>query len=171
LAAQLRKLALTAHVIASVGWLGVVATFFALAVVGLTHSDDDVVRAVYVVMDALGVFVLVPFALASLITGITQSLISPWGLLRHYWVVFKLVINLVATALLLLYLGTLGSFADSAVDAQSTLDEVRTASPLLHAALALVLLDIATILAVYKPRGVTPYGRRKRVDARTGRGR
>ncbi len=33
---QLRKLALTVHVTASVGWLGAVAAFLALAIAGLT---------------------------------------------------------------------------------------------------------------------------------------
>lgn len=36
---RLRKFALTAHVTSSVGWLGAVATFLALAVVGLTSQD------------------------------------------------------------------------------------------------------------------------------------
>jgi hypothetical protein len=38
---------------------------------------------------------------------------------------------------------------------------VRNPSPLLHAALALLALVVATMLAVYKPRGMTRYGQRK----------
>jgi hypothetical protein len=34
-------------------------------------------------------------------------------------------------------------------------------SPVIPGALALVLLVLATFLSVYKPRGMTPYGRRK----------
>jgi hypothetical protein len=36
---RLRKLALTAHVTASVGWLGAVVMFLALSVTGLTSRD------------------------------------------------------------------------------------------------------------------------------------
>jgi hypothetical protein len=38
---------------------------------------------------------------------------------------------------------------------------VRNASPILHAILALILLIAATVLGVYKPFGMTDYGRRK----------
>jgi hypothetical protein len=44
---------------------------------------------------------------------------------------------------------------------------VRNVSPVLHAGAALVLLLAATTLAVYKPRGTTPYGRRKQYERRT----
>ena len=40
-------------------------------------------------------------------------------------------------------------------------------SPVLHAALAFLRLLAATTLAVYKPRGMAPYGRRKRRERRT----
>jgi hypothetical protein len=43
---------------------------------------------------------------------------------------------------------------------------VRSVSPVLHAALALLLLLTATTLAVYKPRGMTPYGQRKQREQR-----
>ena len=163
LAPRVRKLALTAHVVASVGWLGAVAAFVALAVVGLTSQDDQTVRGAYLVMDEAAWLVLVPLALASLLTGLLQSFGSTWGLFRHYWVVFKLVINVLATAVLLLYMETFRSMAAVAADPRADLSAVRNVSPLLHGAVALLLLLVATTLAVYKPRGVTPYGRRKLV--------
>lgn len=164
----LRKFALTAHVTSSVGWLGAVVVFFALAVAGLTSHDAQTVRAAYLMMDWGGWFVLVPFSLASLLTGIVQSLGTTWGLLRHYWVIFKLLINVFATAVLLLYTQTLGVLADRAARTTSDeLDLLRSASPALHAGAALLLLLIATTLAIYKPRGVTPYGMRKLHELRS----
>ena len=88
-----RKFALTAHVTSSVGWLGAVAAFLALAVVGLTSQDAQTVRATYLVMEPAGWVVLVPLAFASLLTGLVQSLGTTWGLSRHYWVLFKLLIK------------------------------------------------------------------------------
>jgi hypothetical protein len=155
---RLRKFALTAHVTSSVGWLG------ALAVVGLTSQDAELVRAAYLVMEPLGWFVLVPLAFASLFTGLVQSLGTVWGLFRHYWVLFKLLINVFATIVLLMYTQTLRTLGDLAAETTSSSDDLgalRSPSPLLHAGAALLLLLVATGLAVYKPRGMTPYGQRR----------
>jgi ribose/xylose/arabinose/galactoside ABC-type transport system permease subunit len=101
----------------------------------------------------------VPLALLSLVTGVIQSLGTTWGLLRHHWVVVKLLITVVATGVLLLYLRTFAVMADVAADPAALLDEVRNPSPLVHAVLALVLLVVATVLGVVKPRGLTRIGR------------
>jgi hypothetical protein len=164
MAPRVRKAVLTAHVTASVGWLGAVACFLALSVAGLASQDAQTVRAAYLAMEATGWFVLVPLSLASLLTGIVQSLGTKWGLFRHYWVLVKLMINVVATIVLLLYMQTLDSLAGLA--AQMTLSGgdlsgLRDPSPVLHAGAALLLLLVATTLAVYKPPGMTRYGQRK----------
>ena len=156
-----RKLALTAHVTASVGWLGAIIVFLGLAVVGLTSQDAQTVRAAYLVMEPAARLVLVPLSFASLVTGVVLSLGTAWGLIRHYWIVFKLVITVFATIILLIYMKTFRSMAGVAADPSADLAMVRNASPLLHAALALLVLVAATVLAVYKPRGLTPYGRRQ----------
>jgi hypothetical protein len=161
---RIRKLALTAHVTSSVGWLGAVASFLAIAVAGLASEDVQIVRAASLAMELTGWFVLLPLALASLLTGLIQSLGTSWGLFRHYWVLFKLMINVFATIVLLLYMQTLGSLGDLA--AQTTLSSndlraLQSPSPVLHAAAALLLLLVATVLAVYKPRGMTRYGQRR----------
>jgi hypothetical protein len=161
---RLRKLALTAHVTASVGWLGAVIAFLALSLTGLTSQDPQTVRGAYLVMEPTGWAVLVPLSLASLATGLISSLGSTWGLFRHYWVLFKLAINLVATIVLLLYTQTLAYLADVAAATtlpSNELQGLRDPSPTLHAAAALLLLLAATTLAIYKPRGMTRYGQRK----------
>ena len=155
-----RRLALTAHVASSVGWLGAVLAFVALAVVGLTSEDSGTVRGAYLVMEPAAWFVLVPLAVASLLTGILQGVGTAWGVFRHYWVVFKLLINVVATAVLLVYMETLSLLADVAADESAVLSDVRSASPLLHGLAAFVLLTVALTLAVYKPRGTTPWAKR-----------
>jgi hypothetical protein len=164
---RLRKFALTAHVTTTVGWLGAVIVFLALAVVGLTSQDAPTVRGAYLVMEPAAWFVLVPLSLASLLSGIVQSLGTTWGLFRHYWVLFKLLIAVVAIIVLLIYMETFGFMAGVAADPSADLGVVRNASPRLHAALALLVLLVATVLAVYKPRGMTPYGQRKEHEQRT----
>jgi hypothetical protein len=166
---RMRRLALTAHVTASVGWLGAVAAVLALAVAGVSSQDPQTVRAAYLAMDLTGWFVLVPLALASLLTGLVQSLGTRWGLFRHYWVLAKLAINLLATVVLVMYTQTLSSLADVAARApfsSGDLSGLRSPSPVLHAGAALLLLLAATALAVYKPRGMTRYGWRKQNEQR-----
>lgn len=157
---SLRKFTLTAHVTSSVGWIGAVVAFLAHAVIGLTSADAQTVRGVYLVMEPAAWYVLVPLAFASLFTGIVQALGTTWSLFRHYWVLFKLLITLFAITILMLYMKTFALMADVAADPIADLDMVRNASPLIHAALALSILLIAAILSVYKPRGLTRYGRR-----------
>ena len=163
---RLRALALTAHVTSSVGWLGAAVAFLAVAVVGLISRDAQTVRGVYLVMEPAAWAVLVPLAFASLLTGLIISLGTTWGLLRHYWVVFKLLITVFATSVLLIYMRTFREMAAVAADPRADLSVVRNASPALHAALAVLLLLVATVLAVYKPQGVTPYGSRKQREER-----
>jgi len=166
---RLRKLALTAHIVSSVGWLGAVVVFLALGIAGLTSQDAQLVSAVYLAMEPAGWSVLVPLSLASLITGLVQSLGSKWGLLRHYWVLMKLGINLLASVVVLLYMQTLAFLADVAsrtASAGGDLSGLRSASPVLHAGAGLLLLLAAATLSVYKPRGMTRYGQRRQHEQR-----
>lgn len=159
-----RKALLVVHVCMSVGWLGAVAAFLAVAVVAAAGTDADVARACAVVMEVLGWAVLVPLSGASLLTGIVQALVTPWGLFRHYWVVAKLVINVVAAAVLLMYMQTLGLVAARSGPAATDgglHQGLQAWSPVLHASAALVLLVLAVVLSVYKPRGVTGFGQRQ----------
>ena len=160
----LRKFMLTAHIVSSVGWLGAVVVFLALSVVGLTSQDAQVVRAVYLAMEPAGWFVLLPLAVASLLTGLVQSLGTKWGLFRHYWIVVKLLMNVSAVIVLLLYMQTLGYMAELAARTTGPgggLTGLRDPSPVVHAGVGLLLLLVAATLSVYKPQGLTRYGQRK----------
>jgi len=158
---ELRKFALTTHVTSSISWIGAVIVFLALAGLGLTSQNAQTVRGVYLVLEHAAWLTLVPLAFASLVTGLVMSLGTTWGLFRHYWVVFKLLITAFATIVLLIYMQTFRQMAAAAANPATELHAVRNPSPLVHAVLALVILLVATVLAIYKPQGVTPYGRRK----------
>ena len=157
----LRRLFVTLHLTTSVGWLGAVVTFLCVAIIGLSSADEATVRGAYLVMDPAARVVLVPLAHASLLTGIVVSVGTPWGLFRHYWVILKLLITVFSTAILLVYMTTFRQMAGLAADPSVDLAIVRNPSPVVHAALALVLLIIATVLGVYKPFGLTALGRRR----------
>lgn len=159
----LRKFALTAHVSSSVGWLGAVASFLTLAVTGLTSQDAPTVRAAYLAMELTGWYVIVPLCLASLLSGLVMSLGTSWGLVRHYWVLVKLLITIVSALILFGFTQTLGHLGDWAADPALSLDELRNLrqSPVLHSAGGLLALIVTTALSMYKPRGLTRYGWRK----------
>ena len=160
-----RKLALTAHVVTSVGWLGAVVAFLALTVTALTASPSPAWRAAYPAMDLLTRHAIVPLAVGSLLTGLLSSLGSSWGLLRHYWVTTKLGLALAATAVLLLQIEPIGRAADAAGSAGPTDLRPATSSMTVHATGGLIVLVTTTVLAVYKPRGLTRYGRRRQREA------
>jgi hypothetical protein len=172
MAPGVRKAALVTHVGCSVGWLGAVVTSLVIAIVGLTSRDGQLVRAAYLTLEPVGWYALIPLSLASLVTGLIQSLGTTWGLLRHYWVVAKLLMNLFATGVLLLYTQTLGYLATLARNAASPaqLDALRDPSPSVHAGAAVALLLVALVLSIYKPRGLTAYGRRRQQSQRTAPG-
>ena len=173
-----RKLALTAHVTSSVSWLGAVAAFLALAIAGLARSDAQMVRAAYLATEMITWFVIVPLAFASLLTGLIVSLGTPWGLFRHYWVLVKFMLTILATVLLILHTQPIGVLA--AVARETTLSgaDVRRLQIQLvgDAGAALVALLVNVTLSIYKPEGMTVYGRRRQdergrvVGSRTGGG-
>ena len=158
------KLALTAHITLSVGWLGAVAAYLCLAIAGLTSHDPQLVRSAYVSMGLIGWFVIVPLSLAALLTGLIQSLGTKWGLFRYWWVFVKFVLTTAGTIVLLRHVATTVSrVARVAAESTPLGADMRTLQIqlVIHAAGGLVVLLAATVLSVYKPWGLTPYGRRK----------
>lgn len=154
-----RKAGLVVHVASSVGWIGAVFTSLVVAAIALGTEDAQIVRAAYLVLEPLGWYTLVPLSLASLASGLVQSLGTRWGLLRHYWVIVKLTMNVFATGVLLLYMQTLDHLSAAARTAATDAAAigVRTPSPMIHAAAAIALLLVALVLSVYKPRGETGF--------------
>jgi hypothetical protein len=163
LAPDLRRFALTVHIIVSVGWVGIVAGFLALAIAGTFSSDTQLVRASYIAMDFTYRTVVIPLGLASAITGVISSCGTDWGLFRHYWVVVKILLTTPAVALMLLHLRPVEYAARAASAFGYTPDGLtglRT-QLLVYAIAALLVLLTATGLSTYKPRGRTRVGVRK----------
>jgi hypothetical protein len=158
--AGVRKFALTTHITSSVGWLGSVAAFLALAIAGVSSGDSQMVRAAYLAMHLTTWFVIVPLSLASLLTGLIDALGTPWGLFRHYWVVTKLLLTMLATVILLVHTQPIDHVADVASRMELAAGDLRQLRLQLvgDAAAALFVLCMTTTLSVYKPWGMTPYG-------------
>lgn len=161
---RLRKLVLTTHIVSTVGWLGATAAFLALAIAAVTSRDDRLISSAYIAMNLVGWRIIIPLAIASLLTGLVQSLGSAWGLFRHYWVLLKFLLTVIGTALLLMHMSLASRLASIAGESGFALSHVHGQS--FHimgdAAAAILLLIVNTSLSVFKPRGLTPYGRRIR---------
>lgn len=167
MAPTVRKGALTVHLTVSVGWVGAIVAYLALGLTASTTQDPETIRAAWISMEAIGWYAIVPLALTSLATGLLMGLGTPWGLVRHYWVVFSLVLTIFATVILLLHMPTVSAIAEVAREADAaTLRGLG--GDRLHAVGGLVVLLLVTVLNVVKPRGLTPYGRRKREQVEQG---
>lgn len=160
---RLSKFVLTSHITFSVGWLGAVAVFLALAITGLTSHDIQLARSCCLAMELSAWFVIVPFCLTSLFTGVVQAIWTKWGLFKHYWIIVKLFLTVASTVLLLLHMQPISYLAGVAAD--SSFSNSQQSGQLIDliakaGATTLVLIAITTI-SVYKPWGEIQLTKRK----------
>jgi hypothetical protein len=163
---RVRRFALTVHLSFSVGWIGAVVAYLALGVVAVRSTDVLTVRGMWIAMDVIGWYVIVPLAVASLVTGLVMALGTKWGLFRHYWVLFSLALTTFATVILVLHMPEVSQLADAAQEAQGA-DLRALGGDLGHPAIGLVVLLMIQVLNMYKPRGMTKYGQRKQLREAT----
>lgn len=153
----IRKLVLSLHVVTSVGLIGAVGSFFLLSLLGLISANEATVRSTYVAMDPIARLIIVPLAISALLVGIIQSLTTPWGLFRHYWVIFKLAITILVILVLLMQLGPIAALARYATE--NSFDPValyrQRLSAALHAGIGLTVLLVPVVLSIFKPRAAT----------------
>jgi hypothetical protein len=155
----LRKVALAAHLTVSVGWVGAAAAYLALDVVAATSRDEQALRAAFIGMDLVAGSVIVPLAVATLLTGIVMSLGTRWGLFRHWWVVISLALTAFAATVLVLETQTISTMAAVAADPSNSGDDLRgLGNTLVHSIGGIIVLIAILVMNVVKPRGLTRYG-------------
>lgn len=147
-----RKLFLSVHIIVSVGLLGADAAVLTLSIVGARGSDP---RTIYPAAHLIGRTLLVPLAVLALITGLTLGLLTPWGIVRYWWVTLKLALTLMGIVLgLLVLVPTLCTAADAATAvAGPPSPPVDRLGLVRDAASASGVLVLTVLLAVHKPFG------------------
>ncbi|MEO3751737.1 DUF2269 domain-containing protein [Streptomyces sp. B6B3] len=157
---------LIAHVVTSVGWLGLTLCLLVLAVAGAT-AERATADAAYLAMGIFGDWLLAPLALASIGTGLVLSVGTPWGLLRHRWVVVKLLVSLVAaTASLLAFRTSINEAADAVAAGERVTDASSLLAP---PCVSLTLYLFLTAVSYLKPWGLTRRGQRHRERERRER--
>jgi hypothetical protein len=164
---KLRKLALAVHLTCSVGWLGAVVAYLALDLTVAMSGDLQLVRAAWIGMGIVVASVIVPLALASLVTGLVMALGTRWGLFRHWWVLISFVLTVIATLVLFSETRLISSIAERAADPGTPGEELLRYPPtLLHSVGGLLVLVVIQFLNVCKPQGLTQYGWRKQEEQR-----
>jgi hypothetical protein len=155
----LYKLLLTAHIVASVGWLGVAFAKLALSVTAARTLDPGLPQTLLVAISVID-RVFPPAAILTLITGIVLGLVTKWGIVQYTWVLAKLVLT-IGVPVTAVRLGE-----------RYLVDALNGASPRALIVLVIVhviMLAVATLLSVYKPWGKSWYGLwRDRRRAATG---
>jgi multisubunit Na+/H+ antiporter MnhG subunit len=90
---------LIVHIVSSVGWLGVSLTMLTLGLAGEFGDSDRTVEGAYWAAHLFVNVLVIPLSLISLASGVLVGLVTHWGLVRHKWVLTKLVLTTVTTCL------------------------------------------------------------------------
>jgi hypothetical protein len=157
-----RKLVLTLHVITSVGWLGAAIAMTVLLVAGFITRNPALRHSAFTFMHVYDLAIMIPLGYLALVTGVLLSVGTNWGLLKHWWIVVKLVL----TVAVLVFAGVftsgwvLEAVARTTEHPMAGLGALAVRLGANVAAFNTVFWTTATI-SVYKPWGPTPRGKRK----------
>jgi hypothetical protein len=165
---RFRRIALIVHITTAVGWLGTTVVLLTLAITGLQTSEPSVqLVAYYDVFRVLNPGASVPLAFFGLLSGIVLAIRGPFGLIRHRWVLTKLIASLVAV-LINQEVTKDGAAQMSARLAAGHPVGFAGAQVLFGACLNVVILTMNVGLSVTKPWGMTRWEVRRK-NLRRGR--
>jgi hypothetical protein len=142
-----RKALLTLHIVTAVGWLGVDLVLLTFGIAGLAGADPDLV---YPAQSLIGRMVFTPLSVLVWLVGVGSALLSPWGLVKHRWVLVKLLLT---TLMLVLVLTLLYPGLREAGDLAGALPRPDRVNMVVAPAVSTTLLLVATVLSTYKPWG------------------
>ncbi|CAH0145449.1 hypothetical protein SRABI96_00574 [Peribacillus sp. Bi96] len=148
-----KKWWLTAHILFSAIWLGVTVTFLILSISVLMTKDIGTIKAYYLSMLQLEQTAGRVSIIGTVITGFFLSILTKWGLLKFYWIIFKEIITLICMALgfLFIYFWTLKGLNDYKFLSDAFF--VNHYQLMTGIALQIILLTTLFIISVFKPWG------------------
>ena len=138
-----RKAVLVAHILAAGAWVGLDVVLAVLVFTPLVTPDPAVAALCHQALPLLTAPILTS-GLACLATGVVLGVGTHHGLVRYWWVLVKLVLNVVLVLLVLLLLRP-------GLDAAAAGGDVS--SLVFPPVVSGTSLVVATVLAVYRPWG------------------
>jgi len=145
MSSPVRRAVLTAHIVVSVGLLGDCAGILAINVRAAVTDDPALAAASYELLEMFTIVFGIPLSLASLASGLALGFGTKWGVLRHRWVVVKLLLILSVILVGAFVIGPgVAAMREGRGGAETML--------ILACAYDVVALTLATGLSVYKPR-------------------
>jgi len=127
-----------------------------LTVLGLRSDDAATVRVSYELLELFDMTILPWSSIGAILSGIAASLTSKWGLVRHYWIVAKLLISI---AIIASAFGFLHRWVVSAAERSAVLETAGDDVTVGNLGVWLVtgfgtavsFVAVAMVLSVYKP--------------------
>lgn len=158
---NVRKWVLVLHVTTSIGAMGAVAAFLALSIAGSLSNDPFSTKAYYAANAVIAQNLILPLIVSSIVIGVFQALATAWGLIRHYWLLLKLFLTTIIWLVLLIQLKFIAALATAIPASGGSPPEIEALmqSQLIHATGGIALLMVIVAISVFKPRGLTMYGR------------
>ena len=155
LSARLRKVLLLVHISAAGVWLGLDLVLGILVFTAL-GADPTGAGAAAASLAAVATWPLVIAGLVTLVTGVLLGLGTKYGLVRYWWVLVKLVVNVVLVTLVLVLWPGVTAVGDAGRAAlaggESPTIPATLVFPPIVSSTALI---VALTLSVFKPWGRT----------------
>jgi hypothetical protein len=152
---RLRRATLVAHIVSAGAWIGIDVIVAVLVLTGWFGGETEVRSLAYRALATFVVWPMLASGLLCLATGLVLSLGSKWGLVRYWWVVAKLTLNLVLCSLIVLVLqpgmDDVDSFGRQLLAGEP--DSAAVSTLFFRPAVSLTALTLATVLGVVKPWG------------------
>lgn len=147
------KLTLTAHVATSVGWLGGAYATVVLAITAAVTGDRALQHDSYVLMGVFDYAVVLPLAVASLVTGVLLGLGTKWGVVRYLWVRVKLLATIgVVLAAMALRHGEIVEAIDASERGGQAMAGIGSGM-VVSTVMPTLIITALTVLSTFKPWG------------------
>jgi hypothetical protein len=145
--------------------MGVDIALLVLLITARTANDANLVVSGFNAIRMIVPVAVPPLSLSILATGLILGLGTPWGLVRYWWVLVKLVLSLVMTVLVFTSLVPGVNSIEVLSAAGMSADAVRASLGPLPTQLmfppvvSFLMLGVAAILSIFKPWSRTPWSR------------
>jgi hypothetical protein len=156
------------HYVSSVGWLGVGLCQLTLNVLALTTGVPALRHDAHEIAHVFDRTVLTVLSLGAAVTGILLAVRTPWGLVRHWWVLVKLTLTVTLIGVTPFWSGELirRAIVVTAGPVPAPGYAPLRSELLVSSVTIISTLLVVTVISVVKPWGRTPFRRPAAVPQR-----